>query len=431
MSVWERVRAVFKGEKPRFPVAGGRALAPQTNGTSWLTGLLPGTSRDWAAKVGDRWRSSATWCALNWIIQSFPEARLQVCTTGPERDRVIDHHPLTDLLAHPNPAYSANVLWTGTLISFLCDGNAYWLKIRSSGGQVEQLWYIPHFQIAPQWAQDGSAYIDRYAYTVNGVTSYPSVEDVVHFRYGINPRDIRRGISPWAQVDRWIATDNEQATYHAALLENMGVPGILISPAPGTEPGSMQFDEEGDGERIKKRIGASTTGDRRFEPVVIPAPIHIDKLGFSPEEMALERLVDVPAAFVFAAIGLDPMVAGLPSESKTYANYHEAMRGGWTNCVLPTMAQLADAITTQLLPDIDASPNTRVVFDTSDVTALQEDQDALVARLVKASGGPVMTPNEARLEMGLQPIANPEYDVLRAPAMLGHGDETDVSEGNR
>ncbi len=413
----------------RFPQAGARTIGGGM--ARFLQGLLPGTRRDWAGKVGDRWRSSAVAIALNWVLNSFPEAKPCIKRENAKGEtELVIGHPLVRRLRRPNKLYGPRVLWAGTLISFLTDGNAYWLKVRDRVGRVAELWYLPHFFVDPQGPEDGSTLIDRYAYTVNGVTTYYPKGDIVHFRNGINPRDQRRGWCPLAEQDREIASDNERATYQAALLEQCGVPGLIIS----ADSDEVEFDPGEDGERIKKRIAATTTGDARFEPVIIPAPIKVTMLGFSPEQMALDKLANAPLIRVFGALGLDPMVAGQPSDSKTYSNYGEADAGGWKNCILPTMAMLSEGIDMHLLPEYEGEETDLFFgFDTRQVKALQEDLDKLYARLEQACGGPFLTPNEARREVGRDDL--PDQDALREkappPPTLGAGGAEDAPGGKK
>lgn len=442
MKLTKRLAVAWKAF--RFSGAGGRTLGGAFS--SFLAGLLPGTRQDWAKKVGDRWRSSAVSIALTWITNSFPEAPLAIKRrTSTGVDEFVPDHPLLALIKRPNAFYGQRKLWAGTLISYLCHGNAYWLKVRNNGGQVCELWYLPHFQVEPQWPEDGSIFIENYAYTVNGVTTFIDPKDIVHFRNGIDPRNTRKGLAPLAQQDRQIASDNEGSTYHAAMLENFGIPGLVISPTGD----QADFDEEEDGERIKKLLAARTTGDERGKPIIFPIPIKVDTLGFTPEQMALDKLYNMPLVRVFGQLSLDPMVAGQPSESKTYSNYAEARRGGWEDCIRPLMAQLCEELDLWLLPESIAPPESEGIpvqsarynaadlycaFDLRNVLALQDDLDRLTKRIVEACGGPVLTPNEGRQKLGLEPLADTKYDTLRekaAPVLPGEEGSDKSQKGLR
>jgi len=356
-------------------------------------------------------------------VNSFPEAKICVAKTVGDEVQVVPSSPFEQFFRNPNGAYDYRQLIGATVLSFLCAGDAYWLKERGANGAVKAVWYVPHFQMAPQW-QDDSVFIDRYAFTVNGVTTFFDPIDVVHFRYEIDPRNTRRGLSPLCSQDRQIAGDNEASTYLAVLLENFGIPGIIVSPKA-----EQAIADDDAADELKALIKAKTTGDKRGEPLVWETAIDVNTLGYSPQELALDSLMNQPAERICAALGIDPMVCGLASDSKTYSNMEEARRSAWQNAILPIMAMLASELTRSLLPEFSYIEGEFVQFNTSQVLALQDDIDKLVARLVLACGGAFMTPNEARARMNLLPIA--EQDKLREKsAPVQNGDKTDANAAN-
>src|SRR5438552_1145485 len=104
---------------------------------------------------------------------------------------------------------------------------------RDAAGAVREFWYLPHWQVAPLYPSDGSEFQTGWLYTVNGRRFELRLEDVVHFRFGIDPTNQRLGVSRLYPVLREVATDNAISTMLGALFRNMGVPGVLISPADG------------------------------------------------------------------------------------------------------------------------------------------------------------------------------------------------------
>ena len=91
--------------------------------------------------------------------------------------------------------------------------------------------------------------------------------------------------------------------------------------------------------------------------------------------------------------------------------------------VVPLWRAEAATLTKQLLrPDFDADPKVRLKFDTSDVRALQEDVNEVYARISVAVEKGWMTKDEARAEVGLDPLpdglgeAQDPMELLRATA---------------
>ena len=135
----------------------------------------------------------------------------------------------------PPPAPTTKRTTTTQMIQLMLDGNAYWRKVRNGYGKVVQLWWVPSWMIKPVRPNDGSAFLSHYEYRVNNQVFRLDPVDIVHFRDGVDPSDDLRGLSRLKAVLREVCTDNECATFSAAIMRNFGVPGVIISPH--VEPG--------------------------------------------------------------------------------------------------------------------------------------------------------------------------------------------------
>jgi len=251
--------------------------------------------------------NSAVMACLLWVCRTFPEAPVRVLRrTATGTLDPVPLHPLAALLERPNPYYSGPLLWMATVADFNAGGNAYWYKVRSAAGRVVQLWWLPATTIEPYFPQDGSVYIAHYEYKPGGATIAIPVEDVVHFRFGLDPKNVRKGLSPLASVLREVYADDEAANFGAALLRNLGVPGVVIAPGAG----GVGVDEGG-AEAIKARFMEKFGGDKRGEPMVLAQPSDVKVLSFSPEQMDLKMLRRLPEERVSAVLGVPAVVAGL------------------------------------------------------------------------------------------------------------------------
>jgi HK97 family phage portal protein len=417
----------------RFPAGPGGAfsgsLGPLLSG---LFPLLPGTRYDYRREAGALWLSSPVLAAIQWLCRTWSEAPSVIRRPGKAGAlEPMRPHPLTDLLETPNQWYDASVLWMGTLLSWVVDGNAYWYVERSAAGKPVGLAYLPHYLVTPTWPNDGSAYRTGYSYRVDNATINLKLEEVVHFQNGLDPANIRRGLSPLAAEFRSVVTDNEAQSYAAALLKNMGVPGVVISPK------SADMDLPPDQARqLKELWRAAVTGDNRGLPVVPSFPVEIQSPGFSPEQLALDKLAAISIPRICAAIGVDPMVLGLPSDTKTYSNLQQAREGAYEQTLIPMHRTFDSQLTRQLRDRLPGFlPDDVLGRDYSAVRSLQDDLDKLYARITRAVGGPWLYPNEGRVQTGHEPI--PGGDVLYpagpaglppAPAPQTRGLFPDISE---
>lgn len=367
--------------------------------------LLARTRFDYRREVGDMLDASVVTAPVQWLQRSLPEARLALrrSVRGGKVDELPGHDMLT-LIRRPNAYYGDIALWFGTVLSYCIDGNAYWMKVRNRAGRVVELWYVPHWMIEPKAPIDGSDFIDHYLYSPGGGWGQMEIapEDLVHFRHGINPRNLMKGLSPLDGVIREIFSDLESSNFVASLLRNMGVPGVVISPKGGAMPAKE------DVEATKSWFQQEFGGDRRGGPLVMGAPTDVQPYGFNPQQMNLSEARDVAEERVCACLGVPAAVVGFGAglqQTKVGATMEELRRLAWHNGVLPVARSLADELGRSLLPDF---PDTRranldgyeLYWDTDDVLALQEDEDKQTERKLKELEKGAITLFEYRTETG-------------------------------
>ncbi len=377
---------------------------------------LPRTSFDYQTEVGDGTGSSVIMAPLSWIGRNFPEAppALWKQLDDGQEDQEVDHEMLR-LLVRPNPFYAGTLLWMATVMDWFIDGNAYWIKVRSETGALKELWWTPSVLLTPQGNEQ--KLITHYDYRPSANVIRLEADDVVHFRYGIDPDNQRKGRSPIKAVLREVFTDDEAANFTASLLKNMGVPGLLVSPEGDHTPG------EDDVKATKAYVAESSTGDRRGEPLVMSGPTKIQQFGFSPEQLSLKTLRRVPEERVAGVLGVPAIVCGLGAglDRSTFANYAEAREAAYEDNIIPTQRILSEEIRFQLLPDFEDDPWAfRVGFDLSNVRVLQEDQDKMATRMDVGIRGGWIKVSEGRRALSLE--AGDEDEIyLRSLSVIETG----------
>ena len=410
MTVLERLRKAFQ-----WSGIGGLHRRP----TDYRQGqnysfLLPGSSEDWRSKAGDLWLNSCVQVCINYIVLSFMEAKLSEARIG-ELGKPVFFKPgelrgktlLSDLLLNPNDDEDFNDIMAGLLTSFLTDGNAYLYIVRGPMGEPSSLQFIPHFMIEPRWPLDGSQFISHYDYFHDGLEEKLRKEDVVHFRYGKDLRAYRKGSAPLKSLLREIFGDNEAQTYFARLMETSGYFPMTISPS-----GDYQISDESAKLAIDT-LREYTRGDNRGRPIVLPTGIKIDKMAFSPEEMALDKVLQRPMERICSALMIDPMVLGLPSSNRgSYDNRKVAERAAWDNAILPWMDMFSARINKSLTKEF-YSDGIIMAWDVSSVNALQFNQEKMHPIYVQSCGGPFLSVNAVRALAGYSPTDNPDDDEVR------------------
>lgn len=401
--------------------------------------MLSGTEIDYAAEVGDPIQNSLIRAAINWVGRTLPEAPVRTVEEDENGKNVpVKPDTLAPLLRRPNPHYSGSTLWKQFALSWIVDGNVYWYKVRNLRGQVFQLWPIPHFMITPRWPLgDDKVYISHYDYLVNGRVHQLRPEDVIHFRDGVDPDNSRRGLSPLGALLREIFTDIGATNFAAALMKNVGIPPVIISPKEGTNAANLNL------QTLTEMYVRRTAGDERGKPLAAPIGIDVHKLGFTPQEMDLSALHDTPAERVAAVIGIPLIVLGfrLGIEHGTFSNYEQASENAYETYNVPLWRYIDEELTVQLLPEVDATEGRSAEHDLGRVRALQDDEDSLYKRVGLGYQYGYIKRSEARAAVGLKSDKADEVystDVRAAQAKLaaavnpaGGGQPPPDDEGKR
>lgn len=361
----------------------------------WSAVLQPGSHFDYAREVGDPWRNSAAYVCLAWLARNIVKPELEVCReSGDDEEEEVDGHPLVKLLDRPNPYMSYADLWKATTLQF-ATGNAYWLKVRSRAGQVVELYPAPNWMMDPR-SDDPSKLIGWYDYRAGSETIMLPPSEVVHFRNGVDPDNPMKGLSDFGYLAREMFTDNAVNTLIAATSKNMGITGLVVTPADGE-----QILPE-DVESIRASLWQRTSGDNAGKPLVLRGGVKVDRIAWSLKEMELAQFRNGPSERICAALGLNTMAVNLPSDSKTYSNYAESLRAAYHDGLIPLADAFAETLYRQLLPDLGDPENERVRFEWDCVDALAEDQNVKADRVGKLyQQYQVLTRAEARVMLGL------------------------------
>ncbi|UOF76901.1 portal protein [Bacteriophage sp.] len=349
---------------------------------------------------------------LQWETRNFEQAPLRVYRKQRDGKRKpIEEHPLHELLEHPNPYYSGYNLMAATLISHDTHGDAYWLKRRGANGFgfPEELWYVPHWMMEPYTEPGSPNFIDYYLYTINGQRFRVEIEDVVHFRNGLNPDDLRRGFAPVRAVLREIFGDEEAGIFAASLLKNMGIPGVVIAPDEGT------IIEPKQAEAIKELYQKRMAGSERGKPLILDFPAKVSTLGLSPVDLATVEQRLFNEARICSVLGISPAVVNLPSGSKNAQSYNNLVnlrKAAFEENLVPRWRSFGKQIKRQLLRDFPNSEALTCEYDTSEVQALKEAESERQKREREKFLGAGQTWNEYRTALGMPTDPNGEWLML-------------------
>lgn len=387
----------------------------QTRQSTWGTGYgdgqyrallsvrLPQSNSDWRNIAGDLMLNSVVAIGIDWYIRNFGQGKLRVMRpTADGIDEPVPDHPILQLLKDPNP-YSQTVpgeLWDDMITNYKVQGLAYIIKMRQPSNRMPgALQSIPPDMMAPQTDKQGR--IISYRYTASGYSQDLPVDDVIRIKYGRDPDDWKLGRSPLTSVLAEIAADN-MASRMGYGLASSPVPSFVVGPPDGD---AVMIQPE-DAQVTKTALQQNFRGDKSGGVVVMQQPYKLERVAWSPKDMALDEIRRKPEERICAALGLNPLVLQLGSglERATYSNLDQATRSAWTDGMIPLYAAFARALGAQLLPDFPQTlPGDYLEWDTSNIPALQSDLNEDAERAERLYRAGIIDQASAKRITGITP----------------------------
>jgi len=368
-------------------------------------GSMPRSRFDYAKAVGDGLGSAVITAPALWVARQFPEAPIAV----QDKDGELHFdHPLAQLMRNPNPWYGSGALKMALALDYTIRGNSYLEIERGRGGRPERLYYQPSFQITPKGSP--TELITHYDHTTDKGPRRIDREDMTQFRNGIDPNDGKQGLAPLQSLLREVFTDDEAANMTAAILRNLGVPGVVISPS---DTGATLGEPAR--ERIKKYFQRMFRGDRAGDALVVGEAVTIDTLNIDLAKLNIDKLRQIPEERVCAVMGIPAAVVGFGTgmeQTKVGATMKELRELAYENVIIPMQRVFAEELDRTLLPEFEPNPEQwSVVFDNSRVRVLQEDETRQSERVVRQWQGGLITRAEGRKSVGLE--TTPADEVYR------------------
>lgn len=395
---WDHLPAAVAERKSSWTIDDYRAVivSPLVSG--------PGLS-DRPASDGN----SAVYACLRAIASAYLEAPLVVYTrTSPTEREPLWDSPLQAFLEDANPSMSMRKMLGWVQWMKHVDGNAYLRKIRAGNeltGNVVQLWPISPSRIKPMTVKDSGDFISYYRYYQRpGVHEDIPVENIIHFRLDMDDGDHRLGCSPLKRLVREISSDEQATRYADRLLANLAISGL-----------SMEFDKEAGAidqptaDILKARIQSAYGGDNIGGVSVLSPGAKLVQHGFSPEQMDLRVIHDVPETRITAVMRVPAIVAGLSVglQHTIYNNFSQAREQFAEDTILPLYADDDEELTRSLARDFSSDRRVIIAHDISQMRSLQEDENARATRLQTYVAAGILDANEARAEIGRDPRSVP------------------------
>ena len=348
------------------------------------------TPRDYAslARAGFEKNVIAYRC-VRLVAEAAASAPLAVVEDG----AVMAEHPLTRLLAAPNPEQSGAEFLENFYGFLQTAGNGY-MEAATIDGIPRELYVLRPDRMKARLGAGGRP--EAWDYCVGGrsFTFRKTADDmspILHLKL-FHPTNDHYGLSPLEAAASSVDLHNAASAWNKALLDNAARPsGALVYKGPeGAENLSAeQFD------RLKSELentyqGAAHAG----RPLVLDGGLEWRAMSLSPAEMDFLAAKNNAAREIALAFGVPPMLLGIPGDN-TYSNYREANLAFWKQTILPLVKKTAAALTAWMQP---VYPDATFVCQTAQIDALSAERDQRWRRVTQAS---FLSDDEKRALLGL------------------------------
>lgn len=390
MQFRERLANLILGERRNMAFSPSVLMSMQA--ARWLWAADDGITVDKAVKDGLK---ACGWVYRAVTIIARSAAKVPWAVQDIESGEWNDGHRLSKLLDNPCPDLSRLDLFILLHQWQQLTGLAYMYKVKA-GNETRELWPISPEQIKPAGSKTRDKLLDGYFERTTGgyaksLSAMFTRDLVVPFRF-IDPSNPLEGISPLRAAARSVDTDVEQQTWNKSAMQNRGVVDTVISYKQ--EITQDQFDLVV--AKLKERMSGS---DNARMPFVTGNQADVKRLALSPVEMDFIASRKWNKEEIFTIFGVPMQLVGSEAAS-TYDNFNTARRVLWELTIIPILDDHADTLNRAFQDELSAGE--RIWYDTSGITALQDDQErqAKVARQYWDMGVPMDVINE-RLSLGL------------------------------
>lgn len=366
-----------------------------------------GSSRSWTKRVEGRGRKAGLRRPVLGKLASYAEMAGEV-------EEVMDH-PVLDLMHRPNPWMRGPELMYTTYYALELAGNRYLHAVCGQPSAVTEL-----YPMAPQNVRiviDDSDFIRGYAYGRESTAEvFFDPDEVLHSKHMPSLRNPYYGVSPLAAVMQEADLDAASTASEMARWKNDARPDYVLmvsKETPAANARAIAADIESRFKGVSNRGKFLVTGASDIKP-----------LQWSAKEMEYIAGKTDAAARIWAAFGIPESELKLND-----ANLASSRTGSiqyMRTTIAPRINAQAEELTETLLPLFGIAPGEMWFCYDNPVPEDEAEEAATLSSLVSAR---ILTTNEARAELGYDPIEG--GDDIQPEAPLVGFDGSGSSNGNQ
>lgn len=288
-------------------------------------------------------RLSWVQAAVTGVARTAATTPFGVSELNGERTDAVENHPFELLLRRPNPNQSRFELLEATISFHALTGNAYWWLNRANGkAPPDEIWIIPPHRITP--VPDGRLFLRGYMYESDNGEKVPlERHEIVHFKR-FHPHNSFVGLSPIEALAVVAAGDMAMQKWNTNYFgkDNAKVPGALAFSDP---------IEDDAWKKLKADVAAQHGGtERRLMMLRNAGKGGVQWISMSMSQRDMEflngRTFNKEEIFSIYAPGYASMLAVNATEANSKAGKATFME----MAVWPQLVSIAEKITNDLLP---------------------------------------------------------------------------------
>jgi len=277
-------------------------------------------------------------------------------------------HPLSNLLAQPNPQMSRQDLIERMVYHLDLGGNSIWHLELSNKGIPINIMPLPPDQIKPLPSGRGFE-LDSYQYTIGSHKQKIKPQEICHVQL-VDPGNPFWGLAPLRAAMKTVDTDVAAVRWNNISLQNRAVTdGLFAFKHPLTDE---QWEDAVKSVR-EQHMGA----ENAHTPWVLGADASYTAMSLSPVEMDFLKTRQFNVASICTIFGV-PVVL-VSQERTTYNNMATGRRIFWQDTIIPLLDDVSDALDLRFTPYWNpeglSDPQKKVLrisYDVSGVPAMQE-----------------------------------------------------------
>lgn len=321
-------------------------------------------------------------------------------------DKVIEKHPIIDLLNRPNPMQGRGSFLEEAFTNYLLTGEMFFAKAGPFGSkEPKELWNLHPLDMKVTPGASGLPL--SYVHRKNNIEKTFDVDQIrgvseVFFMKMYNPDDYWRGQPPLRAAALSADAHNEGLNWNYNLMKKGAAPSGMIK-TPGAYPGSDVVA------KLKAFFKSQMQGsDNAGEVGILSGGAEFVPFERTAKEMDYIAGMQEYAKYVSSAFGVPlPLI---DNDAASMNNMEQAKEMLWTETVIPLTQGFLDAFNPWLANWF--GPGFMLCQDLDDIPALEGVRKRKFDRTLEAFTDSLITINEGRDEIGYDKYNDPAADKI-------------------